>query len=138
MINIFLTEKGYVAPTDHNRLNQPQNHTTLPNLSSTFSSTTKPHLTILPPSAKLSNLSHSNPSNYKQFINLYLYILTIALRCVNIVEVRKMVKNFLLHIIIVLEKVLPSLRICEAKRRALLLRHEDFIPYTIFKGEYYG
>lgn len=127
-------KKGYVAPTDHNRLNQPPNHTTLPNLSST----TKPHLTILPPSAKLSNLSHSNPSNYKQFINLYLYILTIALICDNMLEVKKMVKNFLLHIIIVLEKVLPSLRICEAKRRALLLRHEDFIPYTIFKGEYYG
>ena len=52
------------------------------------------------------------------------------------VEVEKMVKNFLLHIFIVLEKVLPSLP--NAKRRALLLRHEDFIPYTIFKGEYYG
>ena len=54
------------------------------------------------------------------------------------VEVEKMVKNFLLHIFIVLEKVLPSLQTYKAKRRALLLGHEDFIPYTIFKGEYHG
>lgn len=51
----------------------------------------------------------------------------------NIVEVEKgspkMVKNLLLHVSIVMKNFLPS------SREALLLRYEDFIPYTIFKGE---